>query len=158
MNDCKAISTIKLTTRGLNSAAYLVGNVGTEVDGKGQSNIVLLNNITKLFTALKLVFFQPLFQKLLAVLKQDRLGELNRFKAVKLTLLKQNAKVLKNGGELTRSNLNVLEAFNCFSSSKDSARGIGRDFCCFTVRAGGEKLIKALNVQIICSGQTTTRS
>ena len=64
-----------------------VGHVGSQVDGKGQSRIGLLDQIAQLFRALQFVFLQPLFQQLLATLLQDGAAQFQRLKLVQLTLI-----------------------------------------------------------------------
>ena len=70
------------------------------------------HNITQLFAALDLVFFEPLFEQVLAPLRQDRLGKLQRLVLVQRTTFEEHAKVLQDGRERTRLTRHLLQLLN----------------------------------------------
>ena len=56
----------------------LVGDIRAQVHTQGQTHVLHAHDITQLFAALDLVFFEPLLEQVLAPLRQDRLGKLQR--------------------------------------------------------------------------------
>lgn len=64
-----------------------------------------------------LVFLEPLLQKLLAALLQHGATELQRFKLVQLSLVKQYPKVLEQGRRLPRLSWYTLELPDCITGT-----------------------------------------
>ena len=75
----------------------LVGGIGTQVNGKSKSNVILLNNISKFFRAFKFVFLKPFFKKVFLSLHQHRTCKFKRFILVELSFFKEDTKVLEKG-------------------------------------------------------------
>lgn len=97
----------------------LVGYVGAEVDGEGERHVMQTNDVSKLFSAFELVpgtleskrkideegnttfaylvLLEPLLEKLLSPLSEDRTSEFERLVLVELSFLKQDAEVLEDG-------------------------------------------------------------
>lgn len=73
-----------------------------------------------------LVLLQPLLQKLLAALLQDRPAQFQRLKLVELALVQKNTKVLQERGGLTGLGRDTLELTDSFCCSQDALRG-GRE-------------------------------
>lgn len=69
-----------------------------------------------------LVFLQPLLQKLLSSLLEDRPAKLQGFELVELALVQQDAKVLQQGGGLAWLSGNTLEATDGVWGSQDTLR------------------------------------
>lgn len=70
-----------------------------------------------------LVFLQPLLQKLLSALLEDRPAKLQGLELVELALVQQDTKVLQQGGGLAWLIRNALETTDGVWSSQDTLRG-----------------------------------
>ena len=85
----------QITVKFQKHKSYLIWYISPQIDRQGKSWVMSLYKITKLLTALKLVFLQPFLQQLLASLLQYRTAQLKGFIFVELTLVQQDTKVLQ---------------------------------------------------------------
>lgn len=70
-----------------------------------------------------LVFLEPLLQKLLSSLLENRPAKLQGLKLVELALIQQDAKVLQQGGGLAWLSWNALETTDGVWGSQDTLKG-----------------------------------
>lgn len=105
----------------------LVRDVGTQVDGQGEVEVMRTDGIAEFFRALQFVLLEPFFEEILAILSEDGTSEFEGLVTVQGAFVEENAKVLKNGRELARLHGYMLESFNCIGCSKDSL--LIRDCC-----------------------------
>ena len=106
---------------------HLVGNVGPQVHGQGQSGIGGLHQIAQFFRALQLVLLQPFFQELFAALLKHWSTEFQGLEFVQLALVQEDSKVLEQRGSLARLGRNLLEFADRLRSSQNTFRSVGSD-------------------------------
>lgn len=80
----------------------------------------MLHQIAKLFTALKLILFEPLLKQLLPALLQDWSAQLQRLVLVELPLFQKDAKILQQRRRLAWLGRHALEALDGLWSSQDT--------------------------------------
>src|SRR5438046_4782440 len=78
------------------------------------------DSVTEFFRTFQFFFLQPFFKQILAILCKNWSSEFERFVTVQCTLVKENAKVLKNRGQLTRLYRHMFESFNRIWCSKNA--------------------------------------
>jgi len=96
-----------------------VRDVCTQVDRQREIEVMRTDSITEFLRALQLLFLEPFFKEVLAVLKKDRSREFEGLVTVQGALIKENPKILKNRGELTGLHGDMLESLNCIGCSKN---------------------------------------
>jgi hypothetical protein len=98
----------------------LVRDVGAQVDGQGEGEVMGTDCIAEFLRAFQFFFLEPFFEEILAILGEDGTGEFEGLVTVQGALVEENAKVLKNGGELAGLHGHMLESLNRFWRSEDS--------------------------------------
>lgn len=137
-------------------------DVCAQIHTQREIEIMWTDGITEFFGTFQFLFFEPLFEQILAVLCEDRSGKFKRLMTVQGTLVEENAKILKNRRELTRLHRNMLESFDGIWSAKNSLSllisfegtypwGVCSDFSCLTVILRSKQLTELLQIQIIRS-------
>lgn len=113
-----------------------------------------------------LVLFEPFLEKLLPPLLENRPCKLQRFEMVEFTLLKQDAKILENGGKSTRRSGGRFESLddlvgsqntlNAQSSTIQSIRcssthsgRVGSNLGSLTILTRSEQLLILFDVEVI---------
>jgi hypothetical protein len=91
---------------------YLVRNIGAQVHTQREIEIMGTDSIAEFFGTFQLFLFEPFLEQVLAILCQYGSGEFKGFVTVQRAFIEENAKVLKNGRELTRLHRDMLESFD----------------------------------------------
>mmetsp|Transcript_10654 Transcript_10654/g.12937 ORF Transcript_10654/g.12937 Transcript_10654/m.12937 type:complete len:272 (-) Transcript_10654:1137-1952(-) len=129
----------------------LLRNFSTEVDGKSHVHINGSNEITKLFTAVKLILLEPFLEELSLSLLQDWTSKLNRFELVQLATFKKNTEVLENWLRLSRLSRDSLETRDGIWATQDAIWRLSSKFCSSSNIALSEELLELIHIQVISS-------
>ena len=122
--------------RGEKSRTNLVGNVAMEIDGQCHVDVLLSDEIAKLFATLEFVLSEPFLEQLLAALLQDGSAQLERLVLVQLALVEQYVEILQERRCLARLCGTLLELLDRLRRAQNALNSKSVEIC---QRAGKDR-------------------